>query len=161
MAAVNTAIGGRTDLSFDAATGTLTYSGDGNPMANLVISLDTVDDRLVEGTEDFKVVLSDPGTTTVSDITLGASEAPTTILDNDRRPGRSAALATVTEGNTASYTVIVRHAAVGRGRLDRVSLANEDHERDGSDLATEAQFDAAVEAAVTAKWWLRPGRAEL
>ena len=52
-------------------------------MPDLVINLGAVSDSLVEGPEQFKIVLSNPGTTTVSDITLGTSEATTTILDND------------------------------------------------------------------------------
>ena len=61
-AAVTTAIGGRTDLSFDAGTGTLTYTGTGSPMTNLVINLGAINDSLVEGSEQYKVVLSNPGT---------------------------------------------------------------------------------------------------
>ena len=63
-AAVTAAIGGRTDLSFDAGTGTLTYTGDGSPMANLVINLGAVHDSLVEGPEQYTVALSTPGSTT-------------------------------------------------------------------------------------------------
>ncbi len=66
-AAVATAIGSRTDLSFDAGTGTLTYTGTGSPMANLVINLGAIDDSLVEGSEQYRVVLSNPGTTIASD----------------------------------------------------------------------------------------------
>src|SRR4029077_17198581 len=43
-AAVIAAIGARTDLSFDANTGTLTYTGTGSPMPNLVIGLGTTND---------------------------------------------------------------------------------------------------------------------
>ena len=51
VTAVNTAISGRADLSFNAGTGTLTYTGDGNPMTDLVINLGAANDPLVEGTE--------------------------------------------------------------------------------------------------------------
>ena len=52
-AAVIAAIGARTDLGFDAGTGTLTYTGTGSPMPNLVISLAAVNDGLVEGPEQY------------------------------------------------------------------------------------------------------------
>ena len=39
-------------------------------MTDLVINLGAVNDGLVEGNEQYQVVLSNPGTTTVSDITL-------------------------------------------------------------------------------------------
>ena len=42
-----------------------------------------------------------------------------------------------------------------------LSLANRTTNADGSDLATEAQFDAAVQAAVTAYNAGSPGLAEL
>src|SRR5262245_63092469 len=62
--AVQTAITGRTDLSFNAGTGTLTYTGTGSPMTDLVINLRAVDDQVVEGSEPSKVGISDPVTTT-------------------------------------------------------------------------------------------------
>ena len=54
-AAVTAAIGGRTDLSFNAGTGTLTYTGTGSPMADLVINLAAINDGLVEGPEQYTV----------------------------------------------------------------------------------------------------------
>ena len=60
-AAVNAAIGGRTDLSFNAGTGTLTYTGTGSPMPDLVINLGAVSDGLVEGPEQFKIAAEQPG----------------------------------------------------------------------------------------------------
>ena len=50
-AAVNAAIGTRTDLTFVA--GVLTYTGDGNPMADLVVDLVVNDDSLTEGLESY------------------------------------------------------------------------------------------------------------
>ena len=68
-AAVNAAIGTRTDLTF--VGGVLTYTGDGNPMADLVINLDAIDDALSEGPESFTVDLDTPASTTGADIGLG------------------------------------------------------------------------------------------
>jgi Ca2+-binding RTX toxin-like protein len=88
VAAVEAAIVGRDDLSFDENTGVLTYTGDGNPMADLVIALETTDDALLENDEDFKVVLGDPDSGTGADIALdsAADEVTTTITDNDEAP---------------------------------------------------------------------------
>ena len=61
VTAVNSAISGRADLSFNAGTGMLTYTGDGNPMTDLVINLGAVNDPLVEGPEQYKVVLKPRG----------------------------------------------------------------------------------------------------
>ena len=51
---VNTAISGRADLSFNAGTGTLTYTGDGNPMTDLLTNLGAANDPLVEGPEQVQ-----------------------------------------------------------------------------------------------------------
>ena len=52
------AIGSRTDLSFDASAGTLTYTGTGSPMANLVIGLGVLHDSMAEGPEQYTVAPS-------------------------------------------------------------------------------------------------------
>ena len=107
-AAVQAAIGSRTDLSFDPNTGTLTYTADGTkPMADLVINLGTVSDTSIEGSEQFKVVLNNPGTTTVSSITLDAANSvTTTILDSNTETfSLTQASQTVTEGAADTYTV--------------------------------------------------------
>ena len=106
-AAVTAGIGARTDLSFNAGTGILTYTGTGNPMTDLVINLGAVKDSLVEGNEAYKVVLSNPGTTTVSDITLDpANSVTTTITDNDTQTfSLTEGNPTVSEGSADSYTV--------------------------------------------------------
>ena len=75
-------------------------------MTDLVINLGAVDDTLVEGSEAYKLVLSNPGTTTVSDITLGTSEVITTILDGDISAIRLDGPGSVAEGAaTSNYTV--------------------------------------------------------
>ena len=52
-------------------------------MADLVISLDTTDDLVVEGLEAYTVALSTPGSPTGANIVLGTSSVITTITDND------------------------------------------------------------------------------
>src|SRR5262249_60612681 len=59
--AVTAAIGSRTDVVFNSGTGQLTYTGTGSPMTDLVINLGAVNDGLVEGPEQYKVALSNPG----------------------------------------------------------------------------------------------------
>ena len=76
------AMGARTDLSFDVGTGTLTYTGTGSSMTDLVINLGTVDDTLVEGPEQYTVALTSPGSTTGAAV-VGTSSVTTTITDND------------------------------------------------------------------------------
>ena len=139
-AAVNAAIGARTDLSFDAGTGTLTYTGTGSPMTDLVISLGAVNDGLVEGTEQYTVVLSNPGTTTVSDITLGTSEVTTTITDADTATWSLSGDTGVTEGSTASYTVHLA-GTLQAGETATMHLALTDGTTTSAD---HASFAAAV-----------------
>ena len=81
VAAVNTAISGRTDLAFDGTT--LTFTGDGNPMPSININLAATEDAFVEGPEDYTVAISAPSTTTGSDIAIGTTSVTTTIVDND------------------------------------------------------------------------------
>ena len=116
-AAVTAAITGRADLAFDPNTGTLTYTGTGSAMTDLVINLGAVDDTLVEGSEAYKLVLSNPGTTTVSDITLGTSEVITTILDDDISAIRLDGPGSVAEGAaTGPYTVSLSGVGLGAGQ---------------------------------------------
>ena len=85
VTAVNTAITGRADLSFNAGTGTLTYTGTGSPMQNLVISLPAINDGLAEGPEQYAVSLSNPGSTTGANV-VGTGSVATTIINLDIAP---------------------------------------------------------------------------
>ena len=98
------AIGARTDPSFDAGTGTLTYTGTGSPMPNLVISLAAVNDGLVEGPEQYTVSLSSPGSTTGASV-VGSGPVQTTIADVGIATWSLSGDTGVTEGNAASDTV--------------------------------------------------------
>ncbi len=145
VTAVNTAIIGRSDLSFDGTK--LTYTADGtNPMADLVISLGAVNDGLVEGPESYKVVLSNPDTTKASDITLGTSEAITTITDANTATWSLTGDTGVTEGSNASYTVHLA-GTLQAGETATIHLALTDGTTTSAD---HANFAAAVQAAVTA-----------
>ena len=105
VAAVNTAIGSRTDLMFDGTT--LTYTGDGNAMADLVVSLTANDDILVEGDESFTVSIADPDSTTGSAITTGTNSVTTTITDNDVAIWNLIGDTSVNEGQDAVYTIFL------------------------------------------------------
>ena len=67
-------------VSFDPATGTLTFTAgaDGDELTPLVIDLDLVDDTLIEGDEDFSVVLTNPTSPTGSSVVIGGDSSVTT-----------------------------------------------------------------------------------
>ena len=62
----------------------MTYTGDGSPLPDLVISLAAIDDVLSEGPESYTVDLATPGSTTGAAISLGNASVTTTINDNDQ-----------------------------------------------------------------------------
>src|SRR6185312_4640653 len=109
-AAVTAAIGSRTDLAFNSGTGTLTFTGTGSPMSDLVISLGTVNDTALEDNEQFKVSLASPGSGTGSSIALDPTHASvtTTIIDNDPKAGAAITLevneAALSTGSNPSLT---------------------------------------------------------
>jgi len=76
---------------------TLTFSGGATSQT---VSVQTIDDDLHEGTENFTVRLSNSsGPAIADDVGIG------TINDNESRPGLSIDDVTVTEGQTAAFTV--------------------------------------------------------
>ena len=99
VAAVNAAIVGRPELSF--AGGVLTYTGDGNAMADLVLDLAASDDLLTEGPESFTVNLATPASTTGADIGLGNASVTTTLVDLDQSVWSITGDASVNEGDSA------------------------------------------------------------
>ena len=133
-AAVTAAIGARTDLSFDAGTGTLTYTGTGSPMANLVINLGAVHDSLVEGPEQYTVALTSPGSTTGSAV-VGTGSVTTTITDTDTATWSISGDTGVTEGGTASYTVQLA-GTLQAGETATVHLALTDISTTSADYAS-------------------------
>ena len=142
-AAVIAAIGARTDLSFDAGTGTLTYTGTGSPMPNLVISLAAVNDGLVEGPEQYKVSLSSPGSTTGANV-VGSGSVQTTIADVGTLIWSLSGDPSVTQGNAVIYTLHL-DGTLQAGETATAHLAAKEISTDGDDLAN---FAAAVTAAI-------------
>ena len=140
------AIGARTDLSFDAGTGTLTYTGTGSPMPNLVISLAAVNDGLVEGPEQYTVSLSSPGSTTGANV-VGSGSVQTTIADVGIATWSLSGDTGVTEGNAASYTVHL-DGTLQAGETATVHLALADNSTTSAD---HGSFTAAVIAAIGAR----------
>ena len=90
--AVNAAVAAAPgDISFDGTT--LTYVGDGTPMADLVINLGIVNDTLAEGAEAYNVALSNPAGTGISVNTL-LDDVTTTIAESDQGPPPSSIIGT-------------------------------------------------------------------
>jgi flavin-binding protein dodecin len=146
VSAVNTAIAGRPDLSFDGTT--LTYTADGNPMADLVIDLAAVDDTLVESDEDYVVSISNPASTTGSSIVVGPSTSvTTTISDNDSATWSISGATNVTEGSPAQYTVsLAGELQAGETSTIDLGLANVD-----TTSADYANFVSSVQAAIVGR----------
>ncbi len=103
--AVQNAVALNPNLSFDAGTGTLTFTSNGSPMADLMITLGAVNDTIVEGPEQYNISLSNPGSTTGANV-LGSGSVVTTI--NDTGTHLSVVISdapTVNEGGVLVYTV--------------------------------------------------------
>ena len=146
VAAVNAAIAGRSDLSFDGTT--LTFTGTGSPMADLVIDLTAIDDLLIEATEDYTVLIFNPGSTTGSDVIAGGTTAVTTsIIDNDTAIWNLTGDATVAEGSTASYSLAL-NGTLQSGETASIDLGLADVDTTTTDYAN---FVAAVNAAVAGR----------
>jgi hypothetical protein len=73
---VDAAIGTRTDIV--RVGNTLTYTSSGGAMPPLTVNVATINDTIGEGTEVFRVVLSNPNNSL-----LVNSEVQTTIIDDD------------------------------------------------------------------------------
>ena len=56
-------------------------------MTPLVIDLDLVDDTLIEGDEDFSVVLTNPTSPTGSSVVIGGDSSVTTTIHDTQGPG--------------------------------------------------------------------------
>ncbi len=153
--AVQNAVSSRADLSFNSSTGLLTYTGDGNPMANLVIDLDVSDDSLVEGPERYQLEITNASSPTGASITIDSSrdDVITTIQDT---LGVSGALEeviwslgsdqTVEEGNSASYILSLGNGVLQNGEQVSVDIALADLSTNSSDYSN---FVSAVDAAVS------------
>ena len=117
---------------------------------SFTFTLPTLNDTLVEGSESFTVAASNAAASNGASATASGSVI-TTITDNDTATWSLTGSGSVTEGNTASYTVHLSGTLQsGENASILLSLSNVTTAADGSDLATEAQFDTAVQNAVTA-----------
>ncbi|MGE0414689.1 MAG: Calx-beta domain-containing protein, partial [Verrucomicrobiales bacterium] len=100
-------------LAWDGTTLTFTSDGSG-VMTPLSVSLGTTDDTTFEGDEDFKIVLSTPGSTTGETVSLNTSSVTTTITDDADRPSLSIANIAVTEGTDthAVFSLVLSNPSV-------------------------------------------------
>ena len=116
-------------------------------MGELCISLTTVDDTTVEGSEDFTVSIANPGTSTGSDIaTAGPTLVTTTITDNDTATWSITGDATVAEGDDAKYVVNLA-GTLQAGETATIELAIGGTQTTSADYAS---FVAAVNDAIAA-----------
>ena len=90
---VNAAVNANANVTFDPATGTLTYTApaDGATMADLIIELPITADGISEAPEDFNIALADPSSSTgvvpvvdptADDVTTTINGSPITTPDN-------------------------------------------------------------------------------
>ena len=140
--AVNAAIAGRTDLSFDGTT--LTFTSDGTPMADLIIGLEAIDDVLVEGTEGYVVSISNPASTTGSDVVAGTTFVATDIIDDDTAIWSLTGDTNTAEGNNAQYTLSL-NGTLQAGETVSVQIDLADIDTDSGDYGN---FVTAVNAAI-------------
>src|SRR5262249_43918199 len=96
-------------VSFNATTGTLTFTSAFDTNTPLSFTLPTLDDNLVEGSESYSVALSTPTTNATAGavaIDSAATSVTTTILDNDTQTFSLTETSTsVTEGSADTYAV--------------------------------------------------------
>ena len=117
LAVLTAAVASNPDVSFDPMTGEITYTSpaDGATVAPIVVDLGITDDVLIEGPEQFEIILSNPGSTTGASIEVSATmgSVTTTINDTIGLGGAADGPAewsitgdtSVNEGVTASYLV--------------------------------------------------------
>lgn len=153
--AVQNAVSARPDLTFNSGTGVLTFTGDGNAMADLMVNLTATDDAVVEGPEQYSINLSNAGST--SGILVGvdgaADSVQTTIEDTVGDGGATetaqwsiTGAANVAEGSPLSWQVTLG-SILQAGEIATVDLALSDIDTNSADYG---DFQAAVNSAVTA-----------
>ena len=136
VTAVNDAVAaytGQGSLAFNGTT--LTFTSDGNPMGDLCIELNALDDTTVEGSEDLTVSIANPSSTTGSDIaTGGTTTVTTTITDNDIATFSITGDATVGEGADAKYVVALA-GTLQAGETASIELAIGNTDTTSTDLS--------------------------
>jgi len=162
IAAIEAAVSADANLSFNSATGTVTFTSpaDGGTMNDLVFALPIVNDDLLEGDEQFAINLSNGVSTTGANIGFGSnSSIVVTIQDTQGSNGgiegpgewNIAGVSTIEEGETAQYTVSL-HGAYGAGEIVNVDISVRDIEsssEDYGDLVSAIQLAAADNPDVT------------
>ena len=154
----------RSDLDFNVATGELTYAApsDGASMADLVFSLQAVDDAFIEGDEQLSVGLvaaTQPSTTgSAINIDAGNAEVLTTIADTTDVTGVAmdgpvewslTGDSAVDEGAVASYTIALS-GTYGVGEQVSVTVGLSDGTTNASDIETGGVNKADLNAALAA-----------
>ncbi|MFW5443172.1 MAG: Calx-beta domain-containing protein [Methylococcaceae bacterium] len=108
-------------VQFDPNNNTLTIIGpitDGDLVANINVA--TVDDKLAEGDEDFTLALSSATIDGNSASTTGTVK--TTIVDNDAYSFNLTGDISVSEGGTASYSIVLTGADIQTGSTVELNL---------------------------------------
>ena len=158
LAAITAAAAMNADVTFNAATGTLTYTAlsDGASMTDLVIDLDITDDTIIEGPEDYSLTLNNATTATGANVSIDAAadEVTTTINDTQGLGGVADGPAewsitgttSADEGTTAQY-IVALSGQFGAGEVVTVDLGLTDIDTNGSDYAS---IVAAITAAAAA-----------
>ena len=156
-AAIALAISGNSDLAYDSSTGTLTFTSpsDGATMPPVVFDLGIVNDAFVEGSEQYNIALSNPGSTTGAPITVSTTNDDVTTeildtqgpgLDPDQAGWRITGDTTVAEGGTAQYTIALNgQFGAGENTTVELGLTNVD-----TATADYLNFVTAANAAVAA-----------
>ena len=101
VTAVTTAIAGRADLSFNAGTGTLTYTGTGSPMQDLVINLAADQRRPGGGPRTIHGQPVEPGQHHRLQRVVGSGLVTTIINDANAATWSLSGSPSVAEGNAA------------------------------------------------------------
>ena len=155
--AIATASAVRTDISYDSATNTLTWTSaaDGSTMTPFVFEVSIADDVLIEGPEDYQVALSNPTSATGITPSLSANDAVTTTINDTQSVGGPAdgpaewsvtGTSEVNEGDNASYTVALG-GQYQAGEVVSVELKLTDNTTVAADYSN---WIAAVQSAVSA-----------
>lgn len=134
-------------LSFDSASGILTFTSDGNAMNDLAISLQTNNDSISEGNERLIVALSNPGSTTGAATTVSTnSSVTTTLVDNDLSQWSITGPTQGNEGQTVQYQIALS-GSFGAGTQTSVMINLTDISTNSTD---HSSFVVALSAASAA-----------
>src|SRR5690606_36018538 len=108
---------------YGAINTVLTFTG-GSPTIRTV-QVTTVNDTIVENTEDYRVTISGPS---VGSTVLGQSQVGTNIVDNDATAltWSIAGDKSLSEGNTALYTVSYTGVTLAPGQAATITVTTGD-----------------------------------